>query len=75
MVRDDMAIDGDTVLIWLVIALGFLCLVGLMAALRRWIRKYPYLAFGGPLAASIQYSETFQMIADTVLLPFFFLRE
>jgi hypothetical protein len=64
---------------WLFISLGVLIFAGWMLIIRWWEQKYyrpNYLAAsGGLMLNSIQYSETGQMIADTVLIPFAFFHE
>ena len=58
------------IIIGLVLFAAFLCLVW-----RWWYKRFMVAGGGGLALISIQYSETSQMIADTILLPLMFMKE
>ena len=59
-----------------VIVIGFvLFCIALFMVWLWWFKKYVLAGSGGLMLIGFQYNETVQMIADTILLPFTFMKE
>ena len=59
-----------------VIVIGFvLFCIALIMVWLWWFKKYVLAGSGGLMLIGFQYIETVQMIADTILLPFTFMKE
>ena len=59
-----------------VIVIGFvLFCIALIMVWLWWFKKYVLAGSGGLMLIGFQYNETVQMIGDTILLPFTFMKE